>query len=326
MRWFNRSLVLCLLIVVLAPAPAYAWFEWLDYLSGPGPFKGVKVDVRVLCLGKATPYRRLREQLDTGFRKALYALPARNSVEIKEASAAWTAVFEGLKDNDEGLGLFAPDELETLANAMSGLFSIVFSTEQKADTLNARADQLKSFRDQIETKLNRHERSAVSIASSGIFVSLCSAEKRRKFGVEMGFTSLQANSNPAYANNHSIRLNTFTGGVSYRLPFKADRDLLDVGFNAGMYRFSSEGFETFSGLTIEPFIDIHGPTELVADKGLRRLAGLVTVRLGVVFFPAGFESSQFAGAPSKPARISGSEGSASATIFFDLAPLFRARP
>jgi hypothetical protein len=34
----------------LAPSPAWAWgLEWLDNLSGPGPFVGFKIDARALC-------------------------------------------------------------------------------------------------------------------------------------------------------------------------------------------------------------------------------------------------------------------------------------
>ena len=315
MRWLRRSVVLCVLMVALTPAPAHAWFEWLDYLSGPGPFRGWKVDVRVLCLGKPTPYIELRRLLETGFTAA---------IEGRERGARaallnnWEAVINGLEANDVGLGLFEPSRFRDLRTSMRMLFSRA--------SPEVRADELVAQRDVLEGMLNVAERTSVSIASSGIFVSLCSAEKRRAFAIEMGFTTLQADSNPSYANDHTIRLNTLTSGISYRLPFKADRDVVDVGFNAGMYRFSSRGFETFSGFTLEPFVDVHAPTELVAEKGLRQLAGLVTLRLGVVFFPAGFDGTQFASAPSKPSRISGSEGSLSATVFFDLAPLFRARP
>jgi hypothetical protein len=38
------------LISVFAPSRASAWgLEWLDHLSGPGPFVGFKIDARALC-------------------------------------------------------------------------------------------------------------------------------------------------------------------------------------------------------------------------------------------------------------------------------------
>jgi hypothetical protein len=38
------------LVSILTPASASAWgLEWLDHLSGPGPFVGFKIDARALC-------------------------------------------------------------------------------------------------------------------------------------------------------------------------------------------------------------------------------------------------------------------------------------
>jgi hypothetical protein len=175
--------------------------------------------------------------------------------------------------------------------------------------------------------LDKIERGAASIASTGIFLSLCKNDRTRAWAVEAGVTSLQALSNPSYANDYSIRQNTFTAGVSYRVPLPPDRDIIDIGANVGMYRFSSRGFDTFSGLIVEPvFIDLHGPTRLVNAGGLKQLGGLFTLRLSLVMFPAGFDREQFAAVASKPAHISGSEATPSASIFFNLTPLLWRRP
>ena len=40
----------CVVMQLAAPAPAHAWWEWLDQLSGPGPFTGVDVQWRVKCI------------------------------------------------------------------------------------------------------------------------------------------------------------------------------------------------------------------------------------------------------------------------------------
>ena len=39
MRTFKLPFTLCLALELITPKPAHAWFEFLDYLSGPGPFK-----------------------------------------------------------------------------------------------------------------------------------------------------------------------------------------------------------------------------------------------------------------------------------------------
>jgi hypothetical protein len=40
----------CVVVQLAAPAPAHAWWEWLDQLSGPGPFIGWDFQWRVYCI------------------------------------------------------------------------------------------------------------------------------------------------------------------------------------------------------------------------------------------------------------------------------------
>ena len=49
MRSFKVSVLLGALLVIMMPAPAHAWFGWLDNLSGPGYFIGDEVEIRLFC-------------------------------------------------------------------------------------------------------------------------------------------------------------------------------------------------------------------------------------------------------------------------------------
>ena len=51
MRSIKVSLLLGALFVIMMPAPAHAWFGWLDNLSGPGPFIGDEIEIRLVCFG-----------------------------------------------------------------------------------------------------------------------------------------------------------------------------------------------------------------------------------------------------------------------------------
>jgi len=54
MRLRHLVIVTCLVIVQLAVAtPAQAWWDWLDQLSGPGPFWGWDLQYRVICIEDA---------------------------------------------------------------------------------------------------------------------------------------------------------------------------------------------------------------------------------------------------------------------------------
>jgi hypothetical protein len=50
MRRAVLTLVSTALLSLVLPAPAHAWWEFLEELSGPGPFWGWDIQARVLCL------------------------------------------------------------------------------------------------------------------------------------------------------------------------------------------------------------------------------------------------------------------------------------
>ncbi len=71
MRSFKWTMVLCAAMLVLTPKPALAWFEFLDYLSGPGPFTGARVDFRVWCFRRTTATGQAIKEAHELFAKAL---------------------------------------------------------------------------------------------------------------------------------------------------------------------------------------------------------------------------------------------------------------
>jgi hypothetical protein len=71
-RVFVTALCAASFLFVL-PAPAHAWFDWIDQLSGPGPFIGFDLQWRLVCVQDSDP--AVREAPDpkdpgpTGLRK-----------------------------------------------------------------------------------------------------------------------------------------------------------------------------------------------------------------------------------------------------------------
>lgn len=55
MRRLALMLACCGLFQLLTPTPAHAWYEWIDQLSGPGPFKGFQFDLRLVCFDDPVP-------------------------------------------------------------------------------------------------------------------------------------------------------------------------------------------------------------------------------------------------------------------------------
>ena len=62
MRTFKATLLFLAVFFLVTPAPAQAWFGWLDDLSGPGPFWGEQYEVRVACIGDV----RLKQHFVSG--------------------------------------------------------------------------------------------------------------------------------------------------------------------------------------------------------------------------------------------------------------------
>ena len=297
MRWLERSLVLCLGMIVLTPSPAHAWFEWLDYLSGPGRWYGLKADVRVLCFGRELPLTAVKQRLEN-------LKP--NAQSTRMVGDELLQIIEEIRRINEGLNVVNLNNLTTAENSAR-------TALQPAELSKVQADVLVEFR--------KVEKVSVAIVSGGIFISLCSKDKRRSFAIEAGFSGLGAPGDVNYAQGKTIWLTTFTGGLSYRVPLPPERDIVDLGTNLGMYRFYSKGFENFSGFTIEPFVDFHLPTRSLIDESsqMKRFLGRFTLRAGLVFFPGGFQAEQFASGPGK-GDISGREASTSLTVFYNLKP------
>jgi hypothetical protein len=49
MRRVRAALILGVLFELMLPAPAHAWWDWLDQLSGPGKFRGWHLEARLVC-------------------------------------------------------------------------------------------------------------------------------------------------------------------------------------------------------------------------------------------------------------------------------------
>ena len=50
MRRYYVTLIAAVLVQLLLPSQARAWWEYIEPYSGPGPFFGFSLDARVLCV------------------------------------------------------------------------------------------------------------------------------------------------------------------------------------------------------------------------------------------------------------------------------------
>jgi hypothetical protein len=198
--------------------------------------------------------------------------------------------------------------------------------------------QLKSFRDAIpDTSLAEPgERAVSSMSSSGIFLSLCGNRVERRSSLEAGFYSWKTGGTPEFASNKDIHLDTVMAFYSYRVFDNPKYDVFDIAAGGGVYWFSSEGFETFSGVILQPIrADFHAPSRWASypwtgkdGRAVKRLLAIPSFRWGAMLFPAGFDQGVF-GPPPNP-RI-GSDLVPTWAVFINFQPLlphrdFAAKP
>ena len=145
---------------------------------------------------------------------------------------------------------------------------------------------------------------------------------------------------PGFANGQEIRLTTLMGEFSFRVFTDPRFDVLDAGVGVGAYWFTSPGFDSFSGVVLQPGrLDFHAPTlwstyRLMDRSGmrknavteiLRRVAAVPTFRFSVMEFPSGFSPDAFAGTGGHHVQIPG-ELVKSWSVFLNFEPFLRKAP
>ncbi len=297
MRRLGVSLWLCFLIQAVAPAPALAWWGWLDKWSGPGPFTGWLVEVRLACFGPSSGYRELRAALrkaQAASRAHETALNQRTLGETQlrqselDAQKEWQDLLDAILKAEASFPIASKSQLEEVKTLGTQLAN---PGKLEVAAINTAIEQ---------AALAVTETRAVAVttmAGTGVLWSLCSPERRRAFSIEAGFDYWSTRRpNPEFAGGEDVKFVTFMPSFTWRVLSNPKYDVLDIGAGAGKYWFSSRGFDSFSGLIVQPIrLDIHGPTvwTRLPKTDIRRLAAATTFRMGLMTAPAGFEAGAF---------------------------------
>jgi hypothetical protein len=136
---------------------------------------------------------------------------------------------------------------------------------------------------------------------AGMLLSVCPTRKdeRTKLAFDLGVRFMWSGEytddvNPDFGNGEKIYFSTIEPAVVFPVVVKG-AFRIDYGFGAGAYWFSSEGFESFRGLFIEPVrANVHVPLS-------RGYAFIFSI--GALVFPAGFAPTAFAGNSAHNSRI-----------------------
>jgi hypothetical protein len=207
------------------------------------------------------------------------------------------------------------------------LFCIVDKVQEKQETVNGKRVRFNEIEEGATEKLIP---SAIGVVASACKVKASDPDQKgdvktywvRRVALDVGARFLHAK-DPDFATGHRIDFSTLEPSVSINLFSKwPSYDYVDYGFGAGAYWFSSTEFSSFVGAFIEPIrFEFHPSTKLKVK--LDRWASVIpNLRVGLLYFPAGFETAAWNAGPGIQPRI-GRERVLNLAVFFDLEPLLR---
>ncbi len=327
----TRLIILAVLVGLLMPLPANAagwkpWWDWLDELSGPGPFKGLLAEARLFCLGEL-----VRRETDQGAIDDAVKAVLDKATALHGLSPSGRERIDLLK-NDQRRSLDLPPRVERpvapdLMRALSTLGT--GGTFERRRLLASRVrqiaidlpdlcptcsnDQLRGLAQALTILANasdpvRPVQRVVGSGLGGFMFSACGPQDRgaRSVAIDLGLRWMKARDQgpgERWAGGNEIRLVTLVPSISWRVFARRPRaDFLTVGAGAGGYWMSSGtnsadqlpgGFRSFSGAIFEPFkLTVHVPEDLFKFKGHAALA-MVKFRAGLALFPAGFDERAF---------------------------------
>jgi hypothetical protein len=344
MRSAKWSGLLVVLVFLALPAPAHAFFGWLDNLSGPGKFRGWQFEFRVACFGETSETKKISERVAIAQGLTERLTSRSQPADLAAAQNAWrdlvtqlrrsALVMPILPDGFEGANINQFLKISFFTTLSMGSDSSRSAPPNEArqtqnvpaaDPITESMSQLTAaFNASLAPLIDDFARAETAIASTGVVFSACSIEKRRRSSLEVGVNFWKADATPDYARNNRIQLTTLMPLFSFRVLQDPRWDVADVGFGGGVYWFTSPAFEQFSGVILQPArFDFHAPTLWASYKvsSFRRWAAVPNFRFGYMIFPAGFSPNAFAARGAKAVRIP-AELVPTWAVVFNVQPLF----
>ncbi len=351
MRSWKSAVGVAAILLLLTPASAHAWWGWLDDLSGPGKFKGRRFDVRLMCFGEESEAKRLVDGLKNAnalTAKMLAGNEAAKNARVQTSdlaamTEAWRQVMANLETTKLTFPVLDVDRVRTVAANLSERLAKLPKAAPDA-YMDVELDGMRTFLDasnsELQPLIEQVVRGISSISSTGVFLSACSTDTKRRSSIELDADFWRAAPAPGFAGGQEIQLTTLMGEFSFRVFTDPRFDVVDAGVGAGAYWFTSTGFNSFSGVVLQPArFDFHAPTlwstyRLMDRSGatrnglaeaLRRLAAVPTFRFSLMEFPSGFSPDAFAGTGSHHVQIPG-ELVKSWSLFLNFEPFIRKPP
>ena len=317
-------------------------WAWIRALSGPGPFRGTQIDIRLACLGAVKKEDDTLQWLPDASQNAttlalgLYESARAFHTPIKLTD--WKDKASALNDNlKRTTKITSSDAIQWAADAES-----VSNQIQSTDFLDCKqcaSDAKRAaalYRDIASSLYSIARMRDVRVGnygiSTGVTFSACTGERSTApLTLGVSYRSLSyTDPTGEYAGGNEMGLTTFGVAAMWR-PINGIEhpkfDVVDVGVAVSRYWFTNRGskpgsFPHFSGLMLEPIrVEIHAPSAIRNHSSLW-WASIPFIQLTGVVFPAGFPPNAFGPNLVGPkAERLPAEWTWGGNVFFDLTPV-----
>lgn len=284
LRWC-AAVVLCGAVQLVSPTPAYAFWEWLDNLSGPGKWQGIGSDTTVVCFAPTVSWADAANATVSAYKIVDPSLP-------QSTLTYWRTKYAM---NPEAM-LKAADEVTNYKSQVTNP-NAVGALSRAADLWHRAAeDSHVSF---LPGFPNLYDSTCLDKPLG--FPTLTRKEREPAPGlvIRVGrFTLFSPYSveNSSFEKNEQISLWVLEPRFSLPFPWgRKVREVLDLKTGAGRYWVRSDGInQTVSGWIIDPIqFNLHFPARWVDEGPFKAVLSSLSTTSGFTVFPGGFTANDF---------------------------------
>lgn len=310
----------CAAILLSTPQPSYAWWGWLEKMSGPGPYTGLLFESRLVCFGPASPTESMAFRLAEAQTRLLLDVKTTLTdpefrARLAGAADAWQ---HALSPATAG---FASGVRSTNTQGVNS--SIFFDGIRRLQDRSLARAQAAEFARQVTDSIDETRKATVRLTTIGTLWSACGSAKERRVSIDLSLDVWRTDGEEQFADDKPVRFITLMPALTYRVFANRNHDVLDVGVAAGRYWFSSEGFDAFDGWVLQPIrLGVHFPSawQDLPHSDFRRWLSPLTVRGAITVVPAGFDAGAFGKGEASQRRIP-AEYLPTVAVFFNVTSL-----
>jgi hypothetical protein len=285
--------------LVGSPAPAHAWWHWLDELTGPGPFMGPDFQWRLVCIDDPLPELsevKLLTERDLARR------------EVDDAQANLRSIQDAANKNKDPKDSRIGEALRHLAEKQSQLKVAQDALREAVNKIRKRSNPGDYVLRSVESFDSDEHGTAKRTLARAAGIGCVIGQGMKNPAASLNFRTAVLWSGPQGDEPGRLdfggkkpRVHLWQQEISYSV-FVDHRKTVELASGLGVYRAYGDGFESFSRFYWKPIIvtitpvPLKRPFENAAKGGTVFWAGLArsfSISSSILYMPKGFSAADF---------------------------------